>query len=176
MEHDDRSGRKRRAGGMKCPAMGRGENYTVGDRWPVVVSAVISTPLPRDFPDLDFLSGGRVLATLRGAVFSILPGYACDGFSPVIRLGRGRFLRITPTPRCGLFPAVLHDALRQFIDTPGCPWTRYDTDVWFYRSMVVGGLTDHHAGIYHGAVAGPLGTAWLALTRTPDPRLCIRPA
>jgi hypothetical protein len=154
----------------------RGENYTVGDRWPVVVSEVISTPLPGSFPDLDFLSGGILLATLRASVFSIFPGYACDGFTPVIRLGRGRYMRITPTPRCGLFPAVLHDALRQFLETPGCPWKRHETDSWFYDSMIAGRVATHHAGIYHGAVAGPLGTAWITLTRTPDPMLCILPA
>ena len=62
------------------------------------------------------------------------------------------------------------------MDTPGCPWTRQDTDAWFYDAMIAGGLHPHHAGIYHGAVAGPVGTAWLKLTRQPDPKLTIRPA
>ena len=160
---------------MSCPLLQPGTHYQVTDRWPVVMAAAVGSPLPIQSPPLDFFAGPLQLARWDGRVFSILPGYACDGYSPVLRIC-GRWVRVTPIPRAGLWPAVLHDCLRQFLLAPGCPWTRQDTDAWFYSALTAGGLHRHHAGIYHGAVAGPLGTAWIAITRTPDPTLSITPA
>lgn len=158
-----------------CPILILGTHYATTDRWPVVMLAAVAVELPIQSPPMDVHSGDLHLARWDGRFFSILPGYACDGYSPVIRIC-GRWLRLTPTPCAGLFPAVLHDALRQFLPVPGCPWGRADTDAWFYNALRAGGLPRHHAGIYHGAVAGPIGTAWLTLTRSPDPRLRITPA
>jgi hypothetical protein len=160
---------------MTCPILHPGTHYRTSDRWPVIMTAVVGSALPIQSPPLDFHAGPLHLARWDGRIFSVLPGYACDGYSPVLRV-LGRWLRITPTPRAGLWPAVLHDCLRQFLLAPGCPWTRQDTDSWFYAALAAGGLHRHHAGIYHGAVAGPLGTAWIALTRTPDRSLRIVPA
>jgi hypothetical protein len=160
---------------MICPILSPGTHYRTSDRWPLVMTACVSTPLPLRAAPLDFHAGTLHLARWDGDFLTILPGYACDGYSPVIRIC-GRWVRITPTPACGLWPAVLHDLLRQFLPIPGCPWTRQDTDNWFYAALTAGNLHPHHAGLYHGAVAGPLGTAWIAITRTPDPTLSITPA
>ena len=123
-------------------------------RWPVILKQTAGAELPISGPPVDFLAGTRRLASWDGTRFHIHQGYACDGYSPVLRLF-GRWIPITPIPACGLWPAILHDALRQFLPVPGCPWTRQDTDEWFYNALIAGGLTPHHAGLYHGAVAGP---------------------
>jgi hypothetical protein len=159
---------------MMCPSLQPGTHYATTDRWPLVMTAAVGCQLPIQAEPLDFHSGDLHLARWDGRFFTVLPGYACDGYSPVIRLC-GRWVRITPVPKAGLWPAVLHDALRQFQAVAGCPWTRRDTDAWFYDALLAGGLHPHHAGIYHGAVAGPLGTAWMSLTRRVDPRLSIVP-
>jgi hypothetical protein len=161
---------------MTCPPLTEGIHYRVTDRWPLVMARRVSTPLPLVSEPLDFQAGRQVLARWDGRILTVMPSYACDGYSPVLRLF-GRWIRLTPTPpTAGLWPAVLHDILRQFHRTPGCPWSRVETDAWFYDSLRAGGLSPHHAGIYHGAVAGPLGTAYIRLTRTPDPTLRITPA
>jgi hypothetical protein len=160
---------------MTCPILHLGTHYAITDRWPVLMLAAIATPLPIQSEPIDLHAGDLHLARWDGRFFTILPGYACDGYSPVIRVC-GRWVRLTPTPRAGLWPPVLHDALRQFLPVPGCPWSRRDTDAWFYDALRAGGVRPHHAGIYHGAVAGPLGTAWLHITRTQDPTLRITPA
>jgi hypothetical protein len=160
---------------IACPLLKPGEHYDIGTRWAVILRAMVSTPLPLRAEPHDFLSGQQVLARWDGREFHVMPGYACDGYSPVIRIC-GRWVRLTPTPPCGLWPAVLHDVLRQFLSVPGCPWSRAESDAWFYEALHSGGLHPHHAGIYHGAVAGPLGSAWLRLTRTRDLRLRITPA
>lgn len=161
---------------MTCPLLQPGIHYQSSERWPVILIAAVGTPLPIQSPPLDFYAGERHLARWDGRIFTVLQGYACDGYSPVVRMF-GRWVRLTPTPRrAGLWPSVLHDCLRQFLLTPGCPWTRQDSDAWFYDALLAGGLDRHRAGIYHGAVAGPLGSAWIALTRTPDPSLRIAPA
>lgn len=161
---------------MTCPFLHPGIHFQETDRWPVRICRPVGTPLPRQIPDMDLISGSQILATIRGSFFMVQPDYACDGYTPVLRFGRRRFLRLTPTPRCGLFPSVLHDALRQFLTVPGCAWTREDSDNWFFHAMVAGGTHPHHAGIYRSAVAGPVGTAWITLTRKTDPRLRIVPA
>jgi len=160
---------------IACPYLKPGTHYQVTDRWPLLMKAMVSTPLPLDAPPMDFLSGDLLLASWTGKDFQVHPGYACDGYTPVLRLCR-RWVCITPTPAAGLWPAVLHDALRQFMNVTGCPWTRQQTDAWFYDALTAGGLPPHLAGIYHGAVAGPLGTAWIRLSRRRDPRLRIAPA
>lgn len=160
---------------MICPLLKPGTHFKVTDRWPVVITTTVSSPLPIQSEPMDFLSGDLHLARWDGSSFSILPGYACDGYSPVLRFFR-RWLRLTPTPSAGLWPSVLHDCLRQFLPVAGCPWDRRAADDWFHSALVAGGLHPHHAGIYHGAVAGPLGTAYIRLTRTVDPALRIAPA
>ena len=157
---------------MTCPLLKLGTHYATTDRWPVVMTAAVSSPLPIQSDPLDFLAGDLHLARWDGEFFHILPGYACDGYSPVLRI-LGRWVRITPAPACGLWPAVIHDALRQFLPVPGCPWTRRDTDNWFFDALTAGGVGQRIAGAYHQAVAGAFGTAWINLTRTPDPALRI---
>lgn len=152
----------------------QGTHYEVTDRWPVRMLAAVAAPLPLRAAPFELLTGDTQLARWDGKTLTILPGYACDGYSPVIRFC-GRWLRLTPVPRAGLWPAVLHDALRQMLPLPGCPFTRKDSDDWFYNALTAGGLQRDYAGIYHGAVAGPVGTAWLRLTRrAPNPDLSLR--
>lgn len=157
---------------IACPPIILGEHYRIGRRWAVMMTADVSTPLPITAAPLDFLSGDQRLVTWDGERLHVLAGYACDGYSPVIRLC-GRWIRITPIPPAGLWPAILHDALRQFVGVPGCPWNRRNSDDWFYDALITGGIWRHHAGLYHAAVAGPVGSAWLHLTLRPDPSLRI---
>jgi hypothetical protein len=151
-----------------------GTHYQITERWPVVIRVPLATGLPIASPPLDFLSGNQLLGTLDADRLTIMPGYACDGYSPVFRLC-GRWVRLTPVPPAGLWPAVLHDFLRQFQAVPGCPWNRKNTDDWFYDALTAGGTWHRQAGLYHAAVAGPAGTAWIKLTRKTDLHLAIRP-
>lgn len=160
---------------MICPLLQPGTHFTITDRWPVVMTAAVGVPLPIQSEPLDFHSGDLHLARWDGEFFHVLPRYACDGYSPVIRVW-GRWVRLTPVPGCGLWPAVLHDVLRQFNAVPGCPWSRVDTDNWFFDSLIAGGVRLPIAGAYHEAVAGPLGTAWIRMTRSPDPALRVTAA
>lgn len=83
------------------------------------------------------------------------------------------WLRLTPTPKCGFGPAILHDIARQFSRVSGCPWDRQQTDDWFFNCLIAGGVPERRAGLYHHAVAGTLGDIYIALTRKTDPNLNI---
>ncbi len=163
---------------MNCPMLIPGQDYDpVGD-WPVVllrdVHAILSYDLGAIF---EFRSGEKLLARHERGTLIIKAGFACDGYSPVLRKpawmpGKDRFIRLTPTPRCGIFPAVLHDLGRQFCGVDRCPWDREKVDDWFFDALVAG-RCPNRAGVYHSAVAGTLGTAFIHLTRKTDPHLTV---
>jgi len=162
---------------MNCPLLVPGLDFSAVGRWPVVtrrnIAAVIGYDLGARYR---FYSGDRLLAHHDGGTVILRTGYACDGYSPVIPyrvMGRWHFVRLTPTPAAGMFPAILHDFARQFCDIPKCPWDRLDTDAWFYDSLVAGGCNKHLAGTYYGAVAGVAGDIFIAMSRRPDPQLWI---
>lgn len=158
-----------------CPLLKRGEDYAAKGRWPCVMLRPVSGMMGRDLGAIyEFCSDDQLLARHDRGKLSILKGYASDGYSPVIRLPFGKFLRLTPTPKAGMWPALGHDLTRQFVDVEGCPWARLDTDTFFYNWLVVGGTSPDMAGTYYGAVAGPVGDAFIKLTRKPDPHLWIK--
>lgn len=163
---------------MNCPRLTAGLDFAPTDTHPVVILRPIEARLSYDLGAVyQFFSGEKLLARHDAGVLTIMPGYACDGYSPVLRKprwmpGKDRYIRLTPTPRCGIFPAVLHDFTRQFSPVDGCPWNRERTDDWLYLSLVAGGCSED-AGIYHAAVAGYVGTTFIRLTTKPDPALVI---
>ena len=144
---------------------------------------VTLTPTVLDLPyDLGalfyFYSGNKMLASHAYGKLTIYPGYASDGYSPVMKRpwfipGSDQWLRITPIPSCGLAPALGHDCVRQFLNTIGCPWNRQFTDDCFYNWLEQGGVSGAIAGAYHEAVAGITGSIWIWATSTPDPNLHI---
>jgi hypothetical protein len=141
------------------------------DQWPLVLTRLLALDIDRDFGGVwHCYSGERLLGILNHQKIIILPAYAGDGYSPVIRF-LGRWIRLTPTPACGYAPAIGHDFTRQFYHVTGCPWTRRDSDNWFYNWLRRGG--EPRVGIFHRAVAGPLGTAYIWATRKKDPQLKI---
>ncbi len=155
-----------------CPNILRGRDWVSDSRWPLTLLRGVSTTVPRTGYSLLFMSGEQILGRMAtDGRITVCSAYSCDGYSPVLKTPRG-WLRLTPTPRCGMFPAVLHDFLRQFVAVPGCPWSRKDSDDWFYDAMLAGG-SKRAAAIYHGTVAGPLGNAFICLTRKTDPKLRI---
>ncbi len=163
---------------MNCPRLIEWRDYEPCGNWPVVLLRSVTAALPFDLGAYyEFRTGETLLAHHHSAMLTIEAGFACDGFSPVIRKqawmpGKNRFLRITPTPPCGMFPAILHDLTRMFLGVDRCPWTRKNSDDWFFDALVAGGCSNR-AGIYHQAVAGAIGDAFINLTREPDPHLAI---
>lgn len=163
---------------MNCPRLVEGTDFAPVGNWPVVLLRDVAAVLPYDLGAIyEFRSGEKLLARHESGTLILKTGFACDGYSPVIRKpawmpGKDRFIRLTQTPQCGMFPSILHDLTRMFLGVDRCPWTRENTDDWFFDAMVAGRCSDR-AGIYHQAVAGTLGTAWINLTRKPDPRLVI---
>jgi len=156
---------------MNCPEIRIGCGAIETNQWPLVLISNFEFELDRDFGGVyEFYSGSKLLGIITGSKLEILRGYAGDGYSPVISLF-DCWIRLTPTPKCGFAPAVIHDFTRQFLNTPGCPWDRKQTDDWFYNCLRRGG--EPRTGIFHRAVAGPLGTAYIWATRKVDPQLRI---
>jgi hypothetical protein len=156
---------------MNCPEIRIGCGAIETDQWPLVLTKAQIFETDRDFGGTyHFYSGDKLLAIHKLSLLVILGGYASDGYSPVKRLF-GKWIRFVRTPKCGFGPAVIHDLTRQFLNTPGCPWDRKQTDDWFYNCLRRGG--EPHTGIFHRAVAGSLGTAYIWMTRKTDPQLRI---
>lgn len=147
--------------------------HKADSKWAVVLTQDVSVSMPLYGVSQYFYCGEQLLGKLSaGGVLTICKGYACDGYSPTLRI-MGRWVKFTPTPRAGLFPAVLHDFTRQFLPVSGCLWTIKDTDTWFYNALVEGGVSKHVAGCYYSAVSGAIGTIWARLTRGHDPSVQI---
>ena len=156
---------------MTCPRIHIGDGASETDKWPLVLTRLLTLEIDRDFGGVwHCYSGRHLLGVLANRQIIIFPAYAGDGYSPVIRF-LGRWIRLTPTPACGYAPAIGHDFTRQFYHVTGCPWTRRDSDNWFYNWLRRGG--EPRTGIFHRAVAGPIGTAYIWLTRKKDPQLKI---
>lgn len=158
---------------MTCPRLTPGIHYAPRGRWAVGLTQPIGYGLGRDLGAIyEFYSDKTLLATHESGWMTISGNYACDGYSPVLHF-RGRFIRLTPTPCCGMFPAIQHDLQRQFVGVEGCPWTREQTDRDFYDAMIAGRVHRHLAGTFYGTVAGPAGNVFIRLTRRVDPTLRI---
>lgn len=103
----------------------------------------------------------RLLGILNDDRLTIFAGYASDLCSP----GWYFLGRWYGTPSKGMeLEAILHDFARQVMDTPCCPWDRHGSDDLFYNC---GKMRGHGMKIdlYHGAVAGPVGSLWIWLNR-----------
>lgn len=158
---------------MNCPLLIRDTHFEVTPRWPLRLIRDVVSEQDRDLgATYEFFSGDQLLATWHRRQLVHHKGFACDGYSPVITVF-GRHIRLTPTPRCGFFPSVDHDLKRQILVADGCPWTREETDLDFYNSLVAGGTHPHVAGTYYGTVGGSFGTLYIRATRKPDPSLRI---
>lgn len=162
---------------MNCPKLTTRDYKAVG-YWPVVLQRKVAAVHEDLGAIYRFYSGHQLLGHHEGGTTMLQKGFACDGYSPVIRIpwgkGRYRFIKLTHTPKsAGLFPAVWHDFTRQFSYVDGCPWARDQTDWWFYDSLVKGGVNPHIAGTYYGAVAGLAGDVFIRMSRKPDPLLWI---
>ncbi len=158
---------------MNFPVLKEEIDWTPVADWPVVLLHDVWDTIPIKGKEFVFLSRGREFGRLSSnGSFVIRKGYACDGFSPVLKVF-GKFVRLTPTPKSGMWSSIRHDFFRQFADVPNCPWGRKDTDTWFYNDLVRGGMSSSMAGTYYGAVAGKAGDLFLALTRKSKDHLCV---
>lgn len=158
---------------LECPYIRIGSGVHETSRYACVLTHAVDTNIPLQGYELLFYAGEQLIGRLSDdGRLQICKWYACDGYSPTLRMF-GKWLRITPTPKkAGLFPAIFHDFTRQFLGTDGCPWTREETDTWFYDLLVAGGAGKLIAGTYYGAVSKTLGDIYHHF-RTPDPTLWI---
>lgn len=158
---------------LTCPYIRIGSGAHESAKYACILTHAVFTHIPVIGKELLFYAGEQLLARLSAeGRLEIMARYACDGYSPTLRMF-GAWRRITPTPRkAGFFPAILHDITRQFCEVEGCPWTREDSDTWFYDALVAGGENPHIAGTYYGAVSRILGDIWYRFRRT-DPTLSI---
>jgi len=159
---------------MICPFVNIGFKAYETEKYSTVTGCDLSTRLPINGHNLIFRSGLQKLATLEAdGTFTIKKHYASDGYSPCIKV-LGSWKRITPIPkRAGLFPALLHDVLRQFCTTPGCPWDRKFSDTMFYNALIAGGESKGISGTYYGAVSRVVGNLYFRLFHKADPQLSI---
>ena len=164
---------------MNCPLILINSGAVANRSWPLTLTEDVAFCVDQYYGrKLAFYSGGKLIATYINGVLTVKAGYALDGYSPVISCPffcdpEDPWLRLTPTPKCGFAPAILHDITRQFLNVPGCPWDREQTDEWFYNCLIAGGTSKRRAGVYHHAVAGPVGDIYIKATRSVDPRLTI---
>lgn len=150
-------------------------SHTRSEKYPVIlttdVTDCVGAMLAWWSGTYHFYDGEQLIGVFKNGRITVKSGYACDGYSPSKMLC-GLHLRLTPTPKAGLWPAVKHDFMRQFLEVKHCPWTRQDTDVAFYNALVDGG-SGAIAGLYHSVVSGAIGTAYIAATRKKNPKLRI---
>ena len=163
---------------MNCPKVTIGSGATASGTWPLITTDDVAFSVDRYYHrQFSLQTGTKTLASYRNGRLIVHVGYASDGYSPVIYSPWGKaddpWLRLTPTPRCGFAPAILHDVTRQFLNVPGCPWDREQTDEWFFNCLVAGGVSKRRAGVYHHAVAGIVGDLYIRATRSIDPNLAI---
>lgn len=163
---------------MNCPNVTIGHGATANGTWPLVTTRDVAFSLDRYYGNpFSLRTGKKILASYFSGRMIVHGGYASDGYSPVISAPWKRFddpwLRLTPTPKCGFSPSILHDITRQFLKVPFCPWDREQTDEWFFNCLTAGGVSERRAGLYHHAVAGTLGDIYIAATRKVDPNLNI---
>lgn len=147
--------------------------WAAGEKYRAVLSQDLVVDLCKFYHGVHlFVDRGQPIAELCGDRFTLFRGYASDLCSPAIKIGK-RWIG-TPTSARESLAAFVHDGLRQLLYAcPRCvPWTRKDTDDLFYDFMVLRG--SRRASIYHGAVAGPIGSLFMRLTAAPSTVICTR--
>ena len=163
---------------MNCPQITIGNGATANGSWPLITTRDAAFTLDRYYGDpFRLVTGEQILATYINGRLVVHSGYASDGYSPVISAPWMPFndpwLRLTPTPKCGYGPAIIHDITRQFLNVPFCPWDREQTDDWFFNCLTSGEVSKRRAGVYHYAVSGIAGDVYIKATRKVDPNLRI---
>ena len=164
---------------MNCPLVTIGHGARADGPWPLLTTGDVGYNLDRYYGDpFSLRTGTKVLASYFSGRLIVHKGYASDGYSPVIACpvfcnDSDPWIRLTPTPKCGFAPPILHDITRQFLGVPGCPWNREQTDEWFFNCLLAGGISRRRAGLYHRAVSGVLGDIYITATRKVDPNLNI---
>jgi hypothetical protein len=157
---------------MKFDRLIEGEDWEPQGNWPLILKRDVVVQTNIRGKEFVFSSNGKLFGGLSvDGTLRIYSGYACDGYSPVLKVF-GKFVRLTPTPKCGMLPAVAHDFTRQFAGVEGCPWDRHFSDTLFFDLLVLGGSGDI-ASIYHGAVAGKVGDLFIAISRKKDKGLSV---
>ena len=101
--------------------------HTQPGKYPWRLTGYLDARIPgAAFPRHTFVERGNLRGEIWGSRLRIYPGYAIDGCSPSIVLGK---IRIgTPTPVSSLTAAFVHDFLYQFLPLQCAPWTRSDAD------------------------------------------------
>lgn len=127
-------------------------------KYPVVLTRPFSWQLFKTYKSAAFYQDDQLLGMIIGDTLTIEIGYASDGYSP-----KG----ITPVPRCGLAPAVIHDFLRQMSEVRDSVVTRKDADDEFEFAMTRLGASNWVAKLYRGVVSSPIGWAYSALRKKP---------
>lgn len=159
---------------LECPYVSIGIRARQNKKYACILTCAVSTYIPLKGYSVVFRSEDKVLGRLSSeGKLEIMAEYACDGYSPTWRVF-GKWVG-TPAPRkAGLFPAIFHDFTRQFCEVGGCPWSRAESDTWFYDLMIDAGVNKHIAGVYYGAVSRTLGDIWHKF-RKYDPTLTAQP-
>lgn len=135
--------------------------YDEGGRYRFVLTSDLVVHLNKGLRGNHVLRDGDTdWATLRGDTLTIFSGYAFDGCSPAWRVF-GRWFG-TPTPHNAVAAAAVHDCLRGYLGLPCLHYTRQDTDDVFWDMLKEAGFA--MGDVYHGAVAGPIGSLYLRLT------------
>jgi hypothetical protein len=132
---------------VTCPLLVLGRDFVPQGKWPVVMTKLAKGNLGRDYgATFHFYSSHRLLARLQHAELTLLKCYASDGYSPVIRLPFGKFLRLTPTPKCGMWPALGHDLTRQFLDVVWQVWRQQPACFEFSEHFLLSLALAHLSG------------------------------
>ncbi len=135
--------------------------YTSGGRYRFCLTADLAVDLGLGLNGNHVLRDGETdWAILRGDILTIFEGYAFDGCSPAWQIF-GRWFG-TPTPRKAVAAAAVHDCLRGYLGLDCLHYTRKDTDDVFWNMLKAEGFP--MGGVYHGAVAGPIGSLYIRLT------------
>ena len=100
---------------LTCPYLRIGSGVHETPKYACILTRAVVTHIPVTGKAMLFYAGEQLLGKLsQEGRLEIMAWYACDGYSPTLRIFGG-WRRITPTPRkAGFFPSILHDFTRQF--------------------------------------------------------------
>lgn len=107
----------------------------------------------------EFTEWGHLFAILDDDRFTICGGQGSDLCSPAVKIGP--FWLGTPSGPHEALAAWVHDTTRRALRAGCSQLTRKITDDLFYDFLVA--ARSRWSRIFHGAVAGPLGTAYMKL-------------
>jgi hypothetical protein len=144
-------------------------SYAYGGKYRFTLTSDLVVDLSRGFRGHhELCDGGKTWAILDGDELRMMAGYAFDGCSPAMRV-LGHWVG-TPTPRKAVAAAAVHDCLRGYLGLPCLSYDRKTTDEVFYDMLDAEEFEGRD--IYHGAVAGFWGSAFIWLTRGPSTANC----